>query len=80
MNYLDCGYSKPTAKSMIIIQDIIEHAEGHPGKSLIPWNVRINSEIAKQLQENIYICNATTLHRVANKYLSLKSKAVIATA
>ena len=66
--WLDLGYTKPTAKSMTILHDIVEHAEGHPGKGLFPWNVRINEQIADKLQENQYICNATNLHRIAKKY------------
>lgn len=77
--YRNCGYSKPAAKSMVLLHEIIEYAEGHPGKgSLFPWHVRFTKEAAKELGLGCrFISRVTELHNVAEKYVDYKFKKLI---
>jgi len=75
LKWIDLGYSKPTAKSMAILDAAIESAEGHPGKGLFPWSVRLTEEAAKKLGlKNRFITTATNLHEIANKWKTISEK------
>lgn len=50
-DWLNVGYTKPTAKSMVILDEAIEHAEGHPGPGgLYPWSVTLTKEATAKLK------------------------------
>lgn len=75
-DFINRGYTKPTARSRLIIDDIVEAAEGHPGKGgLYPWSIRLTKEGAKKLGlENRFITKATKLHEVAKQWEKKKAE------
>lgn len=49
-SWIEVGYTKPTARSMAILRDAVEYAEGHPGTGgLYPWSVRLTKEATRKL-------------------------------
>ena len=69
--WIDIGYTKPTAKSMAILHNAIEFAQGHPGHGLFPWSVRFNKK-AEAILGTMFVCKATDLHRLADKWETIR--------
>ena len=72
-DWIALGYTKPTAASMVILGDAVEHTEGHPGTGLFPWSVKLAKEAQEKLgMGNPFITRATELHKVAKAWEELK--------
>lgn len=70
------GYTKPTAKSMAVLDAAIEYAEGHPKPGgFYPWHVKLTDIATKKLNlDNPFICTATELHKIAEQWNFEKNK------
>jgi len=71
--WLMSGYTKPTARSMAILNDAIEYAEGNPsGTSFTPFTVKLKDSACQEMKlDNPFICRAKALHETAGKWIQL---------